>query len=261
MFVSVIMKTTKEFHIVSAMKVFTVQIVKFLMLISLIVQARFLEHKASVLIQIRMKSVLGSAHAKKRKTMQTGASVIISMLMGIKLTIGIPPIQMGRSSLEIGVSAINGFVGRTKWNVRVEDTATVIHMTQTLSHDVNATEDFLVHTVNWVMNQITLQQPLQQTLHQILLLTMIKTVLTMKMIPMMTMMEYQMFLKLNIPVPMLVYGNLPMIQGRHSVHVLKSISYAVSTLSVICGTVVLPVRYGLEQSHGRQDETGMTGPK
>ena len=255
MFASVIMKTNKEFHIVSAMKVFTVQIVKFPMLISLIVQARFLEHKASVLIQIQMKSVLGSAHAKKRKTMQTGASVIISIMMAIKLTIGIPPIQMGRSSLEIGVSAINGFVGRRKWNVRIEDTAPVIHMTQTLSHDVNATKDFLVHTVNRVRNQKPLQQPLQQTL--LFLLTPIKTVLTMEMIPMMTMMEYQMFLKLNIPVPMLVHGNLLMIQGRHSVHVLKSISYAVSKLSVICGAVVLPVRYGLEQSYSKHDETGM----
>ena len=106
--------------------------------------------------------------------------------------------------MEIGVSAINGCVGRNqkmKWNVRVGDTVTVTHMTQTQTHTVNVTEDFLVHTVNWIMNlpQITLQKILLQ----------------------------------EIP-----------LQEPHSVHVLKSILHAVSTLSLSenGGMTVLPCK-------------------
>ena len=74
---------------------------------------------------------------------------------------------MQRDFLENGASAINGYVGRNrkmKWNVRVGDTVTVTHMTQTQTHTVNVTKDFLVHTVNWIMKQVTLQETLLQAL-------------------------------------------------------------------------------------------------
>ena len=122
-----------------------------------------------------------------------------------------------RHSLEIGVSVINGSVVRslkTNKNALVVDTVTVTHKTLTLSKNVCVTKDFLVDFVNWI-------RILQITLHHIQirsLLIMMATVSAMNMTPTMIMTGYQMFSKSNIPDPMLVHGNLPMIEEPLSVH-------------------------------------------